>query len=196
VNVVVASVLDSIDQNVWEFFVRNPFLISFARLVTGIGVLPVLLPMSALCGVYLWRRTNSILVAVTPWIAVQVNSLVVANLKEWTAVVRPPREFWIVGASAGSFPSGHVANTTAFVVVAVLLIVGFHPTQKVLLWSAGGLLSVAMAWSRLALNVHWLTDVVAGWFVGTATSFFVVNVMQRIRSQRASQLQTPGSREG
>ena len=192
-NVVVASVLDSIDQNVWEFFVRNPFLISLARLVTGIGVLPVLLPLSALCGVYLWRRSNSVLVAVTPWIAVQVNSLVVANLKEWTAVVRPPREFWIVSASAGSFPSGHVANTTAFVVVVALLVTGFHPAHKVLLWSAGGLLSVAMAWSRLALNVHWLTDVVAGWFVGTATSFVVVNLMQRIKFQRASQLQTPGS---
>ena len=192
-NVVVASVLDSIDQNVWEFFVRNPFLISLARLVTGIGVLHVLLPLSALCGVYLWRRSNSVLVAVTPWIAVQVNSLVVANLKEWTAVVRPPREFWIVSASAGSFPSGHVANTTAFVVVVALLVTGFHPAHKVLLWSAGGLLSVAMAWSRLALNVHWLTDVVAGWFVGTATSFVVVNLMQRIKFQRVNQLQTPGS---
>lgn len=192
-NVVVASVLDSIDQNVWEFFVRNPFLISLARLVTGIGVLPVLLPLSALCGVYLWRRSSSVLVAATPWLAVQVNSLVVANLKEWTAVVRPPREFWIVSASAGSFPSGHVANTTAFVVVVALLVTGFHPAHKVLLWSAGGLLSVAMAWSRLALNVHWLTDVVAGWFVGTATSFVVVNLMQRIKFQRANQLQTPGS---
>lgn len=192
VNVVVASVLDSVDQNVWEFFVRNPFLISLARLITGIGVLPVLLPASALCGVYLWRRSSSFLVAVTPWIAVQVNSLVVANLKEWTAVVRPPREFWIVGASAGSFPSGHVANTTACVVVVVLLLTEFHPAQRVALWSTGGLLSVAMAWSRLALNVHWLTDVVAGWFVGAATSFVVVNLMQRIRSQRASQLQTLG----
>lgn len=191
-NVVVASVLDSADQNVWEFFVRNPFLISLARFVTGIGVLHVLLPLSALCGVYLWRRSASGLVAVTPWIAVQVNSLVVANLKEWTAVVRPPREFWIVGASAGSFPSGHVANTTAFVVVVVLLVAGFHPAQKGLLWFGGGLLSVAMAWSRLALNVHWLTDVVAGWFVGAATSFVVVNLMQRIKSRRVNQLQTPG----
>jgi undecaprenyl-diphosphatase len=155
-------VLDSIDQTVWEFFIRNPSLISLARLVTGVGVLPILLPLSAFCGVYLWRRSSSVLVAVTPWIAVQVNSLVVANLKEWTAVVRPPREFWIVSASAGSFPSGHVANTTAFAVVVALLATGFHPAQKKLLWSASGLLCGAMAWSRLALNVHWFSDVVAG----------------------------------
>lgn len=192
VNVVVASVLDSMDQNVWEFFVRNPFLISVARLVTSIGVLHVLLPMSVVVGIYLWSRSKSLLTAVTPWIAVQMNSLVVANLKEWTAVARPPREFWIVGASAGSFPSGHVANTTAFVVVVAIALGVVHPAQKRLLSYGGAILCVAMAWSRLALNVHWLTDVVAGWFVGAATSFVVVSLIQKIKSQRESQPQTPG----
>ena len=192
VNVVVASVLDSVDQKVWEFFVRNPFLTSVAQLVTAVGVLYVLLPLSAVVGIYLWRRSGSVLTAVTPWIAVQVNSLVVANLKEWTSVVRPPREFWIVEASAGSFPSGHVANTTAFVVVVVISLNGIQPTKLRLLSYGGGVLCIAMAWSRLALNVHWLTDVVAGWCVGAAISFAVLSVIQKIKSQRASQLQTPG----
>lgn len=192
VNVVVASVLDSIDQNVWEFFVENPFLISLARFITDFGVLHILLPLSALCGVYLWRRSGSLLTAVTPWIAVQVNSLVVANLKDWTSVARPPSEFWIVGASAGSFPSGHVANTTAFVVVVVIVLGSIHPARMRVLSYGGAVLCLAMAWSRLALNVHWLSDVVAGWCVGAATSFVVVNLLQRIKSQRESQLQTPG----
>lgn len=192
VNIVVGSILNSLDQNVWKFFVENPFLISLARAVTEIGALHVLFPLSGVVGVYLWSRSRSLLTAATPWIALQVNSYVVANLKEWTAVARPPREFWIVGASAGSFPSGHVANTTAFVVVALISLVSIHPTKLRLLSISGATLCVAMAWSRLALNVHWFTDVVAGWFVGAATSFVVAGLIQRIKSQRENQLQRLG----
>lgn len=193
VNVVVASVIDALDKNVWELFVNNPFLTSGAKIVTSVGVLPVLLPLCVVVGFYLWKETHSALVAVTPWIVVQLNSLIVASLKDWTAVARPPKEFWIVEASAGSFPSGHVANTTAFVVVTAVLLTGLRPERNRTFNFVGVALCVAMAWSRLALNVHWFSDVVAGWCVGAATAFVVVQLLQRIRSQRESQLQTRGS---
>jgi undecaprenyl-diphosphatase len=192
VNVVVASVLDALDEQVWELFVNNPAFTTIARSVTSVGVLPVLLPLCVVSGVYLWRATSSALIAMTPWIVVQLNSVVVASFKEWTNVVRPPREFWITAASAGSFPSGHVANTTAFMVVNVVLLSQIHTQRKQTFLAFGAVVCVAMAWSRLALNVHWFSDVVAGWFVGAATAFVVLQLMQRIKSQRESQLQTRG----
>lgn len=191
-NVFLASALDTIDQNVWELFVKNPVLTSLAKAVTSVGVVYVLLPLSAVVGLYVWRRTSSAFTAVTPWIAVQVNSLVVANLKEWTNVSRPPQEFWIVNASAGSFPSGHVANTTAFVVAVVLVMADLHPGRQRALAGVGVALCVSMAWSRLALNVHWFSDVIAGWFVGAASALVVLRLLQRFKSQRESQLQTRG----
>lgn len=192
VNVVVASALDALDEQVWEFFVNNPLFTSVARTVTSVGVLSVLLPLCVVSGIYIWRATSSTLTAITPWIVVQLNSVVVASLKDWTNVVRPPREFWLTAASAGSFPSGHVANTTAFIVVNVLLLSQIHSRQKKIFQTVGVVVCVAMAWSRVALNVHWLSDVVAGWFVGTATAFVVLQLVQRIKSQRENQLQTRG----
>lgn len=192
VTIVVASVLDSLDQNVWELFIRNPHFESIAKLVTSVGVLPVLLSLCVIVGILLWRSTSSLLTAVTPWIAVQINSVVVSSLKDWTNVPRPPREFWIVEASAGSFPSGHVANTTAFVVVVALLMASVYPSRQRVFVYVGVVICVAMAWSRLALNVHWLSDVVAGWFVGYATALVVLRLLDRVKSQRESQLQTPG----
>lgn len=191
-NVVVASVVDTIDQNVWELFANNPFMTSAAQVVTSVGVIYVLLPLSVLCGLHIWRSTGSLLSATIPWIAVQMNSVVVASLKDWTAVARPPEEFWVVNATAGSFPSGHVANTTAFVVAAVVLLSQIHPSRQRALVGVGLFSCVAMAWSRLALNVHWLSDVLAGWCVGAATSFVVLRLIQQIKSQRESQLQTRG----
>ena len=192
VNVVVASALDALDEQVWEFFVNNPLFTSVARTVTSVGVLSILLPLCVVSGIYIWRATSSTLTAITPWIVVQLNSVVVASLKDWTKVVRPPREFWLTAASAGSFPSGHVANTTAFIVVNVLLLSQIHSRQKKIFQTVGVVVCVAMAWSRVALNVHWLSDVVAGWFVGTATAFVVLQLVQRIKSQRENQLQTRG----
>lgn len=192
VNVVVASALNALDEQVWEFFVNNPLFTSVARAVTSVGVLSILLPLCVVSGIYIWRATSSTLTAITPWIVVQLNSVVVASLKDWTNVVRPPREFWLTAASAGSFPSGHVANTTAFIVVNVLLLSQIHSRQKKIFQTVGVVVCVAMAWSRVALNVHWLSDVVAGWFVGTATAFVVLQLVQRIKSQRENQLQTRG----
>lgn len=191
-NVFLSSALDTIDKNVWELFVNNPVLTALAKVVTSVGVVYVLLPLSAVVGLYLWRRTSSVFTAVTPWIAVQVNSVVVANLKEWTDVPRPPQEFWIVNASAGSFPSGHVANTTAFVVAVAVMMTSLHPKQQRVITGVGITVCVAMAWSRLALNVHWFSDVVAGWFVGAASALVVLRLLQRLKSQRESQLQTRG----
>jgi undecaprenyl-diphosphatase len=192
VNVVVASVLDTIDERVWELFVNNPVLIPVARIVTSVGVLSVLLPLCVASGIYFWRSTSSALVALAPWIVVQLNSIVVANLKDWTDVPRPPREFWIVAATAGSFPSGHVANTTAFVVVNVVLLSQFHEQRRPVFLSLGAIMCLAMAWSRLALNVHWLSDVVAGLCVGAMTAFVVLQLVQRVKSQRESQLRIHG----
>ena len=191
-NVFLASALDTIDQNVWELFVNNPVLTSLAKVVTSVGVVYVLLPLSAVVGLYVWSKTSSVFTALTPWIAVQLNSVVVANLKEWTDVPRPPREFWIVNASTGSFPSGHVSNTTAFVVAVVMVMTALYPRRQRALTGVGIAVCVAMAWSRLALNVHWFSDVVAGWFVGAASALVVLRLLQRFKSQRESQLQTRG----
>lgn len=165
---------------------------SVAEVVTSVGVIYVLLPLSGLCGLYVWRSTKSGLLAVVPWLSVQLNSIIVSSLKDWTAVARPPREFWLVEASAASFPSGHVANTTAFVVSSVIVLSHINTSRQRSLVIAGATVCVAMAWSRLALNVHWLSDVVGGWFVGAATTFVVVRLVQRLKSQRESQLQTRG----
>lgn len=60
----------------------------------------------------------------------------------------------VVLTDTGSFPSGHVATTTAFVLVLAVLMA---KTWVWLLASAG---TVAMMVSRTYLSAHWLTDTV------------------------------------
>jgi undecaprenyl-diphosphatase len=58
-----------------------------------------------------------------------------------------------------SFPSGHAARTLA---LAFAVIIGFGPLPGLVLvaWS------LAVGLSRVALGVHWPSDIVAGWSIG------------------------------
>jgi membrane protein DedA with SNARE-associated domain len=67
-----------------------------------------------------------------------------------------------------SFPSGHAAFAAAFfVVVAYLLSFRVRSwIKRELLMTGCVLLTIAIGLSRLVLNVHWASDVIAGWSLG------------------------------
>ena len=68
-----------------------------------------------------------------------------------------------------SFPSGHTTAAAAFYAAAALVLgrgVGKH--GRALLAGAAVGIAVAVACTRVLLDVHWLTDTVAGLFLGWA----------------------------
>jgi undecaprenyl-diphosphatase len=187
-----ASVLGGFDRWVAEQFLQHAFLIGLARQVTDAGALNVLLPAAAICGVLLWWRYRSLAVAVAPWIALQLNSSLVAVLKRSFDVARPPREYWLAGASGGSFPSGHTANTTCLLVIVATLVFLLEPKIEVkrlavIIATVG---SVLMGWTRLALHVHWFSDVAAGWAVGFCVAAAVAFAAVLAKSRREIPLRT------
>ena len=81
--------------------------------------------------------------------------------------IRPVVEVPVAAAPGPSFPSGHALGS--LVSYGVLLLV-FLPTLR-RRWRAGAfavvaVLVVLIGFSRVALGVHYLTDVVAGWALG------------------------------
>jgi membrane-associated phospholipid phosphatase len=77
-----------------------------------------------------------------------------------------------------SFPSGHTATAAAFYATAALLIArGRGRRARALLAGLAAGIAVAVAATRVLLDVHWLTDVIAGlalgwaWFAVCAIAF-------------------------
>jgi undecaprenyl-diphosphatase len=187
-----AAVLGEFDRWVWRQFQLHPVLTDAAKVLTDVGSMSILMPGAVVAGVALWWRYRSLLLSVVPWIALQINSSLVAVLKRAFDVARPPQENWLSGAAGGSFPSGHVANTTALL-IAVAALLYIHETSLAVrrvttVIATMGI--VMMAWTRLALNVHWLSDVLAGAIVGTVVATATAYVAVTIRSRRESPLQT------
>ena len=96
------------------------------------------------------------------------NHLLTTGVKDLVDRARPT--FNPVAQSLGpSFPSGHTSNAAAFYAVAALLL-GRHLGHAPRAALAGGAvgLAVAVAASRVLLDVHWLSDVIAGLALGYA----------------------------
>jgi membrane-associated phospholipid phosphatase len=82
-----------------------------------------------------------------------------------------------VEPSGSSFPSGHASYAGATAVALVLLFTA--PGPRRLLWWALAALGIAlMAWSRTYLQVHWLSDVVAGSLLGIGISLLAFGAAQ------------------
>jgi len=76
-----------------------------------------------------------------------------------------------IGTAPGySFPSGHALNSAVGVLVILLVLLPAlsRRSSRIAAWAAGGAVVAVTGFDRMALGVHYLSDVVAGWLVATA----------------------------
>jgi undecaprenyl-diphosphatase len=117
-----------------------------------------------------------------------IGGLVIVGLKALFARQRP--EAQVIEATGYSFPSGHAFASTVFYGMMVYLV--WRLTDKmwarVLATIVGPLMAIAVGLSRVYLNVHFLTDVLAGWLAGGAwlvASLLLIDIVEtRSRSRR------------
>ena len=104
-------------------------------------------------------------------------------IKHEVARGRPSAADFLMGPDdALSFPSGHTFGTGVFLLVLVYLLLGSagartaRRSTAVLAFSAAALGTLLVAFSRLYLGYHWLTDVVASLGLAVAVTGIVVLV--------------------
>jgi undecaprenyl-diphosphatase len=171
---------------VWQFFVDHGSIRvhSIARFITSFGVLGVLLPVAVVVGVLVWVRSRSVTAAIAPWLSVVVCGQIISVLKKSTDIARPPVQFQVAQIRNPSFPSGHAGNTTALI-VSVVLVAWFAAElsrgTKMWVTIGGAVIVAAMGLTRLVLNVHWLSDVLAGWCIGAAVGFAITGLLLAVR---------------
>ena len=145
----------------------------FAKIFNVVGSTWFTLPIRLVLTGYLWskRRFEHLTVWVVAWV---LSDVTVQLLKALYDRDRPPDG--LVSTTNASFPSGHAiaGAVTAVALVIIFLPAGAHRR----IWEVGaGLFAFLMALSRTYLRAHWLSDVVAGALIGTATAIGVAAIV-------------------
>jgi undecaprenyl-diphosphatase len=98
------------------------------------------------------------------------SQLVVALLKELFDRPRPDVGSSVPLPESAAFPSGHATAGVASLGALAVLAAERLPSRRARtwLWAAVVVLGFAIGLSRIALNVHFVTDVLAGWCLGLA----------------------------
>jgi undecaprenyl-diphosphatase len=98
------------------------------------------------------------------------SQLVVSLLKTWFDRPRPELDSAVPLPESAAFPSGHAGAGAASLGALAVLAAERLPGRRarVWLWSTVAALGIAVGLSRIALNVHYVSDVLAGWCLGLA----------------------------
>jgi len=136
--------------------------------VTRIGAPVVVVALAAILATVETVRTRSPWVAPFLLIVVAGNGILTTTVKDLADRVRPALN--PVAETLGpSFPSGHSSWSAAFFAAAALLLSrGRSRHMRALIAGAAAALVVMVAGSRVLLDVHWLSDVIAGVALGLA----------------------------
>jgi undecaprenyl-diphosphatase len=158
---------------------RSGFTTAAARVVSHAGDPVVLVAVAAVAAVWLLRR-HSAAVALAPMAALLAGSAAETIVKHVVNRPRPPVVYHLVAESNASFPSGHTTGAAALLVALALVVAPDVRRERARPLMIGGLalLAAVIGAARLELGVHWLSDVVAGWFFGTAWALGLVLVAQ------------------
>ena len=96
----------------------------------------------------------------------------------------------MIEAHGSSYPSGHAAYAGATAVILVLLFTkpGRHRRAW---WIVAAVATAGMAWSRTYLQVHWLSDALAGATLGVGVALLSVAVVQILSTRSREQHDQP-----
>jgi undecaprenyl-diphosphatase len=141
----------------------------FFKIVTWVGSAWVLFPLAVVISGILWLRgrgSDAVLVSG----GLLGASVLAHGLKLFLARPRPDvPELLVAMPSDFSFPSAHTAQAVAFALVcAVAAGRGVATTTGMLVWGALIMAAVLVGISRVYLQVHYVSDVVAGAMLGVA----------------------------
>jgi membrane-associated phospholipid phosphatase len=156
----------TLDNGVQAWFAahQNPTIYKVAFFLTWAGSPMVMVAVAVAAGILFYRRRGrgkaGVVVA-----APAAGGLVSGVVKLIFGRARPAGGV-LLNERTYSFPSGHAATSAAVVVTLCYVLA----REGLISWPAaiiiGGGVPLVVGLTRLYLNVHWATDVLAGWTVG------------------------------
>ncbi|MFD8674463.1 phosphatase PAP2 family protein [Streptomyces seoulensis] len=123
--------------------------------------------VALLTGWLLWRGARRL----AAWAAVTAvaGGLIGLGVKTLVERARPVLQDPVAHAPGYSFPSGHAMTATTSFAVFLLVLLPMVPRRaRIACWAVAVVSVLGVGFTRVALGVHWFSDVLGGWLLGLA----------------------------
>lgn len=167
----------------WALAHRTPGMLTVFEWITQLGSPPALFALVVLTAIWLWRenaRRVAAVVLAAPTIAVAFFLVV----KQLIHRARPAGGL-LLHEVTFSFPSGHATASAAVFGTLAWVLAREGKVPWIVAVPLAILCPLLIGLSRIYLDVHWATDVLAGWCAGAAVAVLSAGVYERGRRQRA-----------
>lgn len=174
----IAYFVPTLDQNVSNLFkgaTKDSFLTPFFIFITHMGSVYALSAIAILFLLLPMTRKN---IGIPMFFSFFASSMLFSILK--SIFKRPrPNINRLIGTGGYSFPSGHSATSFSiyFFLMFMCIIYIKNKNLKIILVIVTSILPILIAFSRVYLGVHYLTDVIAGSSIGI---FFVLFLIKNL----------------
>lgn len=156
----------------------DPHLLRWFAVLTHLGDTAVLTALAAAVAAALWWRGHRLL-ALGWLVALAGNGALTRILKQVFERVRPEHVHGLAEAHGYSFPSGHSsASMVAYSMLAYLATRLLAPPWHLPAALLASALIVTTGCSRIVLQVHYASDVLAGWVLGATWTVCAVLILE------------------
>lgn len=145
---------------------RTPWVDQLMVALTMLGDPAVYLPVAAIVlASLLWQRNTP---AAWHWLAALGFGVLLSSALQWSLAGPRPHELYL-GFSTFGVPTAHATvSTVMYGFLAVLAARELGPRSRLSVYLGAGAVIVLIAFSRLYLSAHWLSDVFGGLTLGLA----------------------------
>lgn len=175
----------------WMNDIRDPLLDAVMIALSTVGnVLPMFV-LSLAGTVFYWRyrRREGVFFALSMAGAVLIMTLTKYVLARDRPDLFPDPTLWV--ETSPSFPSGHATGSFALFLTVLLIVQRKRPRWGWAVIVLGGLFALGVTFSRLYLQVHYPSDVLAAWALGAAWVLGLNYFFTRDRTVRTVLLTLP-----
>lgn len=158
---------DAVAADLNELVSSSPGLVDVLRVVTDLGGTPEAAYVFVLTAAWLWIRRQRRLAAYVASTGAGLIALV-HGTKALVGRARPDVALPVVELPvSASFPSGHaMVSLVTWTVLALVVLPAVPRRARALLLALAAVVTTAVGFTRLALGVHFVSDVLAGWALG------------------------------